>query len=89
MKSTSKKKISYGKVDISDEDFKNAKIRVTAFVDLDVVKALKREAGEKGAKYQTLMNQKLRDAVFGKQIDNHLRDEIREIVKAELGKKSA
>ena len=89
MKSMSKRKVSYGKVEVSEEDLKGAKIRVTAFVDLDIVKALKQEAGDKGAKYQTLMNQKLRDAIFGKQIDEHLRDEIREIVKEELEKKSA
>ena len=89
MKSTSKKKAGYGNVEISDEVLKGAKIRVTAFVDLDVVKALKEEAGEKGAKYQTLMNQRLREAVFGKQIDEELRNEIKEIVKAELAKKSA
>lgn len=89
MKSTNKKKVNYGQVDISEEDLKRAKIRVTAFIDFAIVKALKQEAAEKGAKYQTLMNQKLHDAVFGKQIDDHLRHEIREIIREELEKKSA
>lgn len=85
----SKKKVQYGKVEISDETFKRAKVRVTTFIDLDVLKALKQEAAAKKTKYQTLMNQLLHDAVFGKEIDTRLRKEITEIVKKELEKKSA
>jgi predicted DNA binding CopG/RHH family protein len=85
----SKKKIQYGKVEISDEDFKQAKVRVTTFIDLDILKALKQEALVKKTKYQTLMNQLLHDAIFGKQIDARLRKEITEIVKKEIEKKSA
>jgi hypothetical protein len=91
MKSTNKRKgIKFGKVEIPDEDFdpKNVKIRVTAFMDLDLIDALKAEAKESGTKYQTLMNQKLRDSVFGKRVDPELPNLIREIVLDEMRKQS-
>ncbi len=43
---------------------KEAKIRVTAFIDLDVYDALNEEAASSGEKYQTLMNKYLRAAVL-------------------------
>ena len=87
MKSTNRKKgMSYGKVDIPEEAFerKNVKRRVTAFIDLDVIDALKEQAEKRGAKYQTLLNQILRDHLFGSADE----ERIRKIVPEELGRKA-
>ncbi len=92
MRSTSKKKnITYGNVDLSDELFKteNVKLKVTAYLDLDIIQALKAEAKRNGTKYQTLMNQKLRDLVIGSHNAPVTRNEVRQIVREELAKKSA
>jgi len=61
------KDIVYGNVEIPDEEFetRNAKIRVTTFVDFDVVIELKRLAKNSKTKYQTLLNTILRAAVIG------------------------
>lgn len=61
--------IQYGNVNIAEEDFlpKNIKIRVTTFVDLDVVEALKAEAHKKKMKYQTLLNEILRERMFSEE----------------------
>ena len=55
MKSINKKKtIKYGNIDLPDEMFKseNVKLKVTAYLDLDVIRALKEEAKSSGTKYQ-------------------------------------
>lgn len=61
------KKIEYGSEELEQDEFdsKNAKFRVTAFVDLDVIQALKKQAKTQGKGYQTLMNEVLRSAVLG------------------------
>lgn len=43
---------------------KDAKVKVNAWIDADVVEALMAEAEETGGKYQTLMNRYLRAAVL-------------------------
>ncbi len=67
MKSTKKKskKISYGAVETPDgfDDPKNHKVRVTMWMDGDLLMALKKRAEEVGAGYQTLAQKLLRDAV--------------------------
>lgn len=85
MKFTRKNK-HYGKVEIPADALvdRNAKFRVTMFIDLDVLKELRKKALSKSLPYQTYINQLLREQVFG---DNEKR--IREIVKEELAKKSA
>ena len=64
---TKKKKIEYGTEDIEAGEFntKTAKFRVTAFVDLDIITALKKIAKSQGKGYQTLMNEILRESVLG------------------------
>jgi len=62
-----KNNITYGKKDrLSDDEFdsKRTKIRVTTFIDLDIIEKLKEEAKSTGKKYQTLLNEKLRQYVF-------------------------
>jgi uncharacterized protein (DUF4415 family) len=67
--STTKKKrdrdIVLGSVSATPEEFslKDAKIRITMMVDLDVVEEYRALAKKMGSKYQTLMNQKLREAL--------------------------
>jgi BrnA antitoxin of type II toxin-antitoxin system len=45
---------------------KTTKLRITMFVDKDVLKHFKKEASKTGEKYQTLINRALRDSVFRK-----------------------
>ncbi len=85
MRST-KKKIKYGKVELPEEAFnpKNAKFRVTMFVDLDVLDEVRKKASKKGLPYQTYLNQMLREMVFGAEEE----EKIRRIVRDELTKKT-
>lgn len=48
---------------LSSDEFekKNVKIRITTFIDLDILEKLKEEAALSGKKYQTLLNEKLRE----------------------------
>jgi len=64
---TKNKNIVYGNVELDDDEFsaKNTKVRVTTFIDVDVVSELKKRATSLGIGYQTLLNQKLREVVFG------------------------
>lgn len=87
-----KSKIKYGKKDVlppGDFDPKKSKVRISLFVDGDVLMAFK-EAAKKTThgEYQTLMREKLREAIFGKQIDPALQETIREFIKEELKKAS-
>ncbi|MEK6705225.1 MAG: hypothetical protein AABZ06_05505 [Bdellovibrionota bacterium] len=60
------KKIKYGSIEIPDESFhtKKVKIRVTTFVDLDVLEELKRRAASENIGYQTFLNRILRQTIF-------------------------
>lgn len=62
---TKNKAIKYGKVELDSDEFdkKYCKVRVTMMVDEDVVDAFRAEAAKRHVGYQTLMNQKLRDAI--------------------------
>jgi uncharacterized protein (DUF4415 family) len=60
-------KIIYSKKDkLSSDEFEkqNTKVRITTFIDVDVVEKLKEEAAHTGKKYQTLLNEKLREVVL-------------------------
>ncbi|MFH1830241.1 MAG: BrnA antitoxin family protein [Pseudomonadota bacterium] len=50
---------------LSAEQVHTAKIRVTTFLDEDVLQALKETAQGSGTRYQTLLNQLLRQALIG------------------------
>ena len=66
MKSSKGGKIKFGKKDLlneSDLDPKNHKVRITSFIDGDVLAELKARAEQQGTKYQTLLNQLLRQAL--------------------------
>lgn len=65
MKRKANKKISYGKVELEGTPFdpKQSKVKITTWVDADVLLALREQAARNGSKYQTLMNHILREAV--------------------------
>ncbi len=67
-------------LDHDEFDPKYAKFRVTMFVDLIVLEALRKEAKQKGLPYQTYINQLLREHVAGDQ-DKKIRAIVREEVK--------
>lgn len=86
MKFTKKKKKSKPKLFELPEDAFNpreTKFRVTMFIDLDVLDEIRTTAKFKGLPYQTYINQMLREAVFG----NELEKKIRKVVREELAKK--
>ncbi len=66
MKSSKTAKVKYGKKDIVPIDAldpKNHKVRITSFIDGDILVELKQRALQEGTKYQTLMNQLLRQSL--------------------------
>lgn len=76
MKSTKKDKdIQYGDIDLLEKDEfdpKYGKVRISLMIDLQVVEAFKEEAERRGAKYQALMRESLRNAVFGDDLRERL-----------------
>ncbi len=57
------KKIKYSKRDgLEDSNFTISKVRITTMIDKDLLDWLKREADAQNSKYQTLLNQVLRQA---------------------------
>ena len=50
---------------LTAEQLNRAKVRVTTFLDSDVLEALRKTARSSGTKYQTLLNQLLREALIG------------------------
>jgi len=75
-------RLRVGLKDVSREDFAVAvqehlgKQRVSIMLDAAVIAFFKAKAGERG--YQTLINQALRDAMQGEQMETTLRRVIRE-----------
>ena len=66
MKCKTNKEIKYGNVEVGEKPFdpKHTKIKITAWLDADVILALREHAARSGSKYQTLMNHLLREAVL-------------------------
>jgi uncharacterized protein (DUF4415 family) len=84
-----KKKFKTGNVDIPPEEFDptKAKVRLSLFVDADVLNAFKKAAKSNShGEYQTLMRETLKETIFGKQVDKKLVETLREIVREELKK---
>ena len=80
-------KIIYSKEDkLSKDEFekKNTKVRITTFIDIDVLEQLKKEAATSGKKYQTLLNEKLREIVLEEEtIKSTLSDINKRLTKVE------
>ena len=55
--------VSYGKNDLVDTDMspQEAKLKVTIYLDGDLLLEIRRQAKRAGKKYQTLINESLRD----------------------------
>lgn len=69
-------KIEVGTVHVPAEAFepKNVKVRITMFVDEDVLTAFRAASEKHGVGYQTLMNEKLRESLEG--LDKTLADRV-------------
>ena len=50
---------------LTKEELGQAKIRITTYLDQEVLETLRELAHESGSKYQTILNQILRDYLFG------------------------
>jgi uncharacterized protein (DUF4415 family) len=87
-----KNKVKYGKKDVLPAgpfDPKKSKVRISLLLDGDVLEAYKTAAASSvHGEYQTLMKEKLREAIFGKHVDPALLEVIRETVREELKKVS-
>lgn len=59
-----KSDLNFGEVEIDEHEFSKGKIRITTFIDEDVYRALKQRARAQGTKYQTLLNDLLREQLF-------------------------
>ena len=72
---------------VTEEEFKRAKIRITSYLDDEVVAMLRKLAKESGSKYQTILNQLLRKALFDETLN--LLDRVGRLEKAVFKKKAA
>ena len=59
------KDIQYGDVEFSQEEFlpKNVKERITIFLDQDILDSFRDRAEKEGKKYQSLINEALRESM--------------------------
>jgi uncharacterized protein (DUF4415 family) len=78
---STKNRINYGTVEIDDSflDPKNHKVRVTTFIDGDVVQWLKSEAAHMGIGYQTLLNMKLKEGMNGPSVKEAMKEAMYEL----------
>ncbi len=92
---TKNKDIIYGNIDILGPDEfapHNVKVRITTMIDMNVLEGLKDHAKKRGLKYQTLINNILREFVDDKTqistLPKKLEAQVRKIVRDELKKRS-
>lgn len=72
---------------MSKYELRGSKIRVTTYLDKDVLEALKELASKSGGKYQTVLNQMLRQIVFDEATT--IVDRLRKLEKAVFNKRAA
>ena len=62
--------VSYGKNDLVDTDMspQEAKLKVTIYLDGDLLLEIRRQAKRAGTKYQTLINESLRDVFVAQKV---------------------
>lgn len=67
----SENEINYAKEDkvLGDLDYKDAKVKVSMFLDGDLLLAVKSEAKKTGQKYQSLINKTLREIFLNEVTD--------------------
>ena len=92
---TTKTKLKFGTKDILDEhtfDSKNVKVRITTFIDEDILLMLKSYAKKNGSRYQTVLNSLLRSFFDtpgkGKKVHTLSEERVRRIVQEELKKRA-
>jgi predicted DNA binding CopG/RHH family protein len=70
-----KPRIEHGNVELPENEFdpRQAKFRVTMWVDLDLLDEVRKRAGADGMKYQPWINKKLRETILG---ENSLENRI-------------
>jgi uncharacterized protein (DUF4415 family) len=80
-----KTKIKHGDVDIDLKDLQSheVKVRITTFLDLDVLEKLKAHAKDLGMGYQTFLNTFLRESILN---EPGVLTRLKRIEKAILGK---
>jgi hypothetical protein len=61
--------VTYGKNDLVDSNMspQEAKLKVTIYLDGDILLEIRRQAKRAGKKYQTLINESLRDVFVAQQ----------------------
>ncbi len=67
---TKKKDIQYGDVEVdlpSTWNSSETKVRITTFLDEDLLIKIKEEAKTQGKKYQSLLNERLREIFMGEE----------------------
>jgi hypothetical protein len=92
---TTKNKLKFGNKDLLSDDAldpKNVKIRITTFIDEDVLIMLKSYAKKRGSKYQTILNSLLRSFFDkpekGSKVSELSEERVRKIVREELKKRA-
>lgn len=86
--------IQLGNVELPEgfDDLKNEKLRITAWIDGDVYQELQKraKAGEANGKYQTLMNELLREILFERpDQEEAIATVVRKLLKIEEAKQRA
>jgi len=80
-----RKDIQYGDVEVdlpSTWNSNETKVRITTFLDEDLLIKIKEEAKSQGKKYQSLLNEKLREAFMGEEgLETRLRRLEEEVFK--------
>jgi uncharacterized protein (DUF4415 family) len=58
-------KIEYGSIELASDEFdkKHAKERITIWIDEEILDGFRERASQQNAKYQTLINEALREAL--------------------------
>lgn len=72
---------------MSKYELRGSKIRVTTYLDKDVLEALKKLASKSGGKYQTVLNHMLRQILIDEATT--IMDRLQKLEKVVFGKRAA
>ncbi|MGB0453981.1 MAG: hypothetical protein ACPGJV_09730 [Bacteriovoracaceae bacterium] len=85
---TKKKDIEYGDVEVdlpSTWNSNETKVRITTFLDEDLLIKIKEEANAQGKKYQSLLNERLREVFMGEEgLETRLKKLEEEVFKKKM-----
>lgn len=65
---------------LTEEEFQSAKVRITTYLDEDVLRELRRRARDSSGKYQSVLNRILREHLFDER--NNLLTRLERLEKA-------